>query len=276
MSSKDEILKLLQNEKGYISGERMAERLHISRNAVWKAIQSLKKQGYEISAVTNRGYILQGSDRTVLNREEICSSLDSGIDQNLIHLYDTVRSTNITAKEMAISGAVHGTTVIAGRQTGGQAHRERKFYSPTGGIYLSMILNPICFRLTKQTYFSETSAVAVMQAILDVCGIQTQIRGRNDLYYKNKKVCGILNEMVMDLEDADVQWIVTGIGIHFAENVTEFPEAIRKTTTSLYPDGNAEVSINRLTAEVINRFLLEKFGDVNKVRELYEKNHAED
>lgn len=275
MSSKDEILKLLQEEPAYISGEKMAERLHISRNAVWKAVQSLKKQGYEIQAVTNRGYILTGRNSIVLKKEEICRYLDPETDPDLLHVYESVKSTNIMAKEMAVSGAGHGTTIVAGRQTGGQAHREKSFYSPPGGIYLSIVLNPACFQRTDPEYFSETSAVAVMQAISEVCGIQTVIRGRNDLYYNGRKVCGILNEMVMDLEDSDIQWIVTGIGIHFAEKTSDFPEKVREVTTSLYPDGRPSISINRLAAEVMNEFLTEKYGSRGNVGKLYHDHHAD-
>lgn len=293
MGSKEQVLEFLLKKEGYISGEKMAEQLHISRNSVWKAIQSLRKEGYQIDAATNRGYALTGEDdiRAAARRaetgasggdeklkhlykEEIYQYLDPHIDRRLIHVYEKVDSTNKLAKEMAIAGAPHGTALIAGRQTGGQAHHLQSFYSPEGGIYLSLILNPEKFRRTDPAFFSETSAVAVMGAIRKVCGIQTEIRGKNDLYNRGKKVCGILNETVMDLENSDLQWIVSGIGIHFAERESDFPSGLRGVTGSLYPDGQAKESINYLAAEVVNQFLLEKFGDAEEVRSTYQTFHA--
>lgn len=295
MGSKEQVLELLLKNRGYISGEKMAEQLHISRNSVWKAIQSLRKAGYQIDAATNRGYALVDEDdihaasqRRVsvgasdeagnlkhLYKEEIFRYLNPYLDRRLIHVYEKVDSTNKLAKEMAIAGAPHGTALIAGKQTGGQAHHLQSFYSPEGGIYLSLILNPEKFRRTDPKFFSETSAVAVMGAIRKVCGIQTEIRGKNDLYDRKKKVCGILNETVMDLENSDLQWIVSGIGIHFAERESEFPENIRDVTGSLYPDGQAKASINYLAAEVVNQFVMEKFGDVEEVRKAYRMFHRD-
>lgn len=282
MNSRDEVLKLLREKDDFVSGERMAEQLHLSRNSIWKAIQSLKKQGYRIDAVTHRGYYLvrdsfgkkDPEQNRRLERSEILSYLDPDIRESMIHVFDEVDSTNTLAKRMAVEEAVHGTAVIAGRQSGGRAHHAEQFYSPDGGIYLSLILDPGKFKRTDPNYFSETTAVAVLLAIRKVCGIQTEIRKRNDLYYRNKKICGILNETVMDLEDSDMQWIVAGIGVHFAEKETEFPPQLRPTTGSLYPDGNAKTSISQLAAEIVNEFLNEKYGSPEEVRTVYRQYHV--
>lgn len=295
MSSKEKVLQCLRESEDFVSGAAIAKKLGLSRNSVWKAIESLRKQGFLIDAVTNRGYrlmepeafkepeeeisderIRKNSDGRTEQKEKLRADviiryLNPDINRKLIHVYDVVESTNKMAKELAIAGFPHGTTLIARRQTQGKAHRLKAFYSPDGGIYLSIILNPRKFRRMDPSFFSETTAVIVAESIRKICGLRTEIRNRNDIYYLNQKICGILNETGMDLDDEDFQWIVSGIGIHFSERGMDMTE---ENVASLYPDGNAKSSINALTAEIINQFFEEKYQNTESVRKLYDLYHA--
>ena len=112
MSSKSNILQILEKNRGtYVSGEELAQQLQISRSAIWKAISELKKEGYQIISVTNKGYCL--SDETdVISAEGIGPYLTNG-SQDMIHVFKTVDSTNLVAKKMALEQAPHGTVVLA-------------------------------------------------------------------------------------------------------------------------------------------------------------------
>jgi BirA family biotin operon repressor/biotin-[acetyl-CoA-carboxylase] ligase len=140
MTSKEQVLEFLQHNQGdYLSGEEMAAQLQLSRNAVWKAMKVLRRDGYVIDAVTKRGYrLLSQPDR--LNVERIQELL--GITHYDIRLYQEIDSTNQEAKKEAILGVKHGTVILAERQTAGNGRRNHKFASPEGGLYFSIILRP--------------------------------------------------------------------------------------------------------------------------------------
>lgn len=266
MSTRENVLKALEDNKGAaVSGEELANRLNISRAAVWKAIQELRKEGYRIEAVTNRGYCLS-PDSDVLSREGILSCLDGDFPAERIHVFKSLESTNLTAKKMALDGAPPGTVVIAGEQTGGRGRMGRSFYSPPdGGIYMSFILKPQ-FDAAKSVLITTAASVAVCKAIENVTGISCRIKWVNDIYFGEKKICGILTEAVTDFESGHIDYIVCGIGINYS---TSFPEELSGIAGSLFeppsPSGELstgkeiftgrEISRNRLIAEIINQIL---------------------
>ncbi|MGN0273787.1 MAG: HTH domain-containing protein [Chordicoccus sp.] len=144
MSSKEEVLAFLEkNKEKFCSGAYMASELGISRNAVWKAVNGLKKEGYAIEAVTNRGYrLVPGSpDNDRLSVQGLAPYLPEAYLER-IHIYESLPSTNRTAKELAVGGAEDGTVVIANGQTAGSGHADHSFFSPAGGIYMSMVRRP--------------------------------------------------------------------------------------------------------------------------------------
>lgn len=246
MTVKQELLKLLEENKGeYLSGEKTAETLGVSRTAVWKAINSLKKEGYPIDSVTNRGYMLS-SDSNLLSAEGILLSLKKDIPLTVYHETD---STNRQCIALALEGAEEGTTVVADKQTAGRGRRGRSFYSPSGtGIYLSILIRPK-FNISESVLVTVAASVAVSKAIEKVCGIEPQIKWVNDIYYNSRKVCGILTEAVTDFESGRISAVVTGIGINCS--TTEFPDDISGTAGCL----PGSFSRNELAAAVIDEFL---------------------
>ena len=190
MTSKERVLALLHDAQGaYLSGEQIASELALSRNAVWKAIQSLRKEGWRIDAATNRGYLLTG-ESAALSVDGMRPYLDQAVETERIFLYPTLLSTNRTAKEMAIAGAAHGTVVAADTQTEGSGRHARSFYSPPGGIYLSVILRPGRFPFTEPSVVTAYAAVAVTETVRQTTGLCAGIKPVNDVYLGERKIPG--------------------------------------------------------------------------------------
>ena len=295
MSSRDKVLILLESKKGeYISGEEIASVLGISRTAVWKAVNNLKKDGYRIDSVTNRGYCLS-PDSDILSRKTIRSCLDKA-DINVpveMDVFDTVSSTNTVclqhaSQDMRNSGddsSGKGTqedsgctgrqvyAAIAGGQTRGRGRRGRSFFSPDGtGLYMSMLLRPSGLGSDQAVKYTTVAAVAVAEAIEAVSGKSASIKWVNDIYVDGRKACGILTEASFNPEDATLDYAVVGIGINVYEPQGGFPEEIRDRAGALAgpvssPHRNSRTEDdeanevlrnggrNRLAAEIIARFL---------------------
>jgi BirA family biotin operon repressor/biotin-[acetyl-CoA-carboxylase] ligase len=248
-TTKAKVLQYLENNRGLsISGEKIADSIGVSRNAVWKAVAQLKKDGYRIKAVNNRGYCLCNIQRDIITAAQI-AHFSNNTDISRIKVYDTVESTNTAAKELAIAGAAHGTLIVSDCQTGGKGRYGREFISPRGsGIYMSMILRPSSGN--NPTLVTSYAAVAVCESIETLTAKSPKIKWVNDIFIDGKKVCGILNEAVTDFESGQVEWIVVGIGINFTacNNLPSHAGAI-------FEEDSPTTSRNNLIAEIAARML---------------------
>ncbi|HKM22765.1 MAG TPA: biotin--[acetyl-CoA-carboxylase] ligase [Lachnospiraceae bacterium] len=256
MSTKTNILALLEGNRGQsISGEGIAAHLGVSRNAVWKAVNELKKDGYNIEAVTNKGYCLS-QDNDILSAQGMLPYLTHKENADQIFVYDTLESTNITAKEMAIAKAKHGTVIIAEHQTSGRGRYNRVFHSPSGhGIYMSLILRPTQLGFSTPTLVTSFAAVCVCEAIEAITNAEPKIKWVNDIFMNGKKICGILTEAVTDFESGSIEWVVVGIGINFSTPLEAFPKDLREIVSSVFPDGRSTATRNQLVAEIVNRMV---------------------
>lgn len=262
MSSKDKVLELLEKNKNtYISGEAIASSLGISRNAIWKAINELRKQGYVIEAVNKKGYRL-GESNDIISAQGILSNMDRNIDSALIHIFDTLDSTNKTAKEMAMEGICHGSLIIARSQTIGKGRGTHSFYSPEGGIYMSVILSPEMLPTLEPDVITAYTGITVSDSIESLTGLSPKIKPINDLFIDGRKVCGILTESGIEFDSGMVQWIVVGIGINFDSDISQFPEDLQSIVGSLFKNGQAPISKNQLIAEIYSHLL--DWRQVNK------------
>ena len=268
MSSKDRVLDFLEkNKEDFISGEFMAESLGLSRTAVWKAIKELRNQGYVIEASSKKGYIL-GTSNDIISESGILAELStypanvpSGKKEKIysaivsshgmIHIHEKLDSTNRTAKELAIAGASGGTVVIAKSQTLGKGRREHEFFSPEGGIYMSIILTPEMLLSLEPDVITALAGVSVCKAVQDLCGITPKIKPVNDLFVDGKKICGILTESGTEFDTGTVQWIVIGIGINFDSDMSLFPKDLQSIAGALFELGKSTVTKNRLIAAII-------------------------
>lgn len=275
MNTKNRILELLEQHKGEsISGERIAGMLDISRNAVWKAIKELQKDGYTIDAVTNKGYCLS-DDNDIVSIQGIKPFLSEKgrLYEDKIRIYKSLESTNKTAKEMAIAGALHGTVIISDSQTRGRGRYSRSFFSPSGGgLYMSIVLRPEIMHFQNPTSVTAFAAVSVCDAIEVISDKTPEIKWVNDVLIDGKKVCGILTEAITDFESGRLEWIVLGIGINVYTRAEDFPEELRSLASSVFPDEKVPGVRNKLAAELINRILgFERLPGETELFERYKK-----
>ncbi len=253
MRSKEKVLELLEkNKTEYISGEAIATELGLSRNAIWKAINELRKAGYNIEAVSNKGYHL-GTDNDIISAQGILSYIENNSLADRIHVFDTVDSTNKVAKEMAIAGANHGTLIVATSQGTGRGRKDHSFYSPKGGIYMSIILSPEKLDSLNPDAITLQVGNAVCDSIEKLCNIKPTIKPINDLFVDGKKICGILTEAGTEFDSGLLQWIVVGIGINFDSDLSAFPPELQDIVGSLFAPGKGQVSKNQLIAEIYTK-----------------------
>lgn len=255
MSVKANVLKKLEENRGsYFSGEELAATLLVSRAAVWKSIRQLESEGYQIMASPNKGYCL-ASNNDMISVEGIRASLGQEYDSLDIHVDKVTESTNKNAKLYAIHGGNHGSVFIAEEQTAGRGRRGRSFISMKGyGIYMSLILKPNV-NSSNVVLITTAASVAVHRAILKVTQKSTKIKWVNDLYYENKKICGILTEAVTDCETGMIDSIILGIGINFNMKEEDIPEDLKGIVGALYQGDSGNITRNELIAEVINQVL---------------------
>ena len=243
---------------GTVEGAKLARELGVSRNAVWKVMNSLRQDGYEIEAVTNRGYrLVSAPDR--LSEAEIRRWLTGPGAVRELEIHGLLDSTNNRAKSLAAAGAVHGTAVIADSQSGGKGRLGRSFFSPEhSGVYMTVILRPDCTP-DKAGLLTSLAAVAAARAVEKVSGVDVKIKWVNDLYLNEKKICGILTEGGLGLEAGRLEYAAVGIGINV--NRMEFPPELREIATSVGNESGASPDRNRLIAEILNE-LDALYGDL--------------
>ena len=254
MTVQDHLRQLLETNKNtFLSGEEIARRLGVSRNAVWKAIKALQADGYPIQAVPNRGYCLAASS-DVLSESGIRQYLTGEARELDLHVYDSVDSTNLVLRKLASEGAPEGTVVIAAEQTGGRGRKGRSFYSPQGtGVYVSLLLKPK-IAPDDATLITTTAAVAVCGAVEALSGETASIKWVNDVFLRDKKVCGILTEGSFDMESGQFEYAILGTGINVYEPAGGFPPEIREIAGSVLTSPAPDAK-NRMIAAYLNRFL---------------------
>ncbi|MBP1736634.1 MAG: biotin--[acetyl-CoA-carboxylase] ligase [Oscillospiraceae bacterium] len=244
----------------------MSRALGITRAAVWKSIESLRQDGYEIDSLPNRGYRLHHSPDRLSVGELAWRLSDGPIGRELICL-DQVDSTNSELKRRAAEGAQEGLVVLADQQTGGRGRLGRSFSSPEGkGLYLSALLSPA---LPPSDVVNLTAwvAVAVCDAIERAAGVRPGIKWTNDIILNQKKLCGILTEMSMEAESDTLQYVVAGIGINVSQDESDFGD-LTSVATSLKLGTGLSVPRAELAAAVINA-LNEMYQDFPRNKAAY-------
>lgn len=240
------ILEILLNTDDFISGQEISEKLGVSRQAVWKAINALKEKGYEIQSVTNRGYRLVSSPN-YLNESSLKSLLHNKIiGKNLIVL-DSVNSTNDYLKKLGNEGCENGTVVAAREQTKGKGRLGRTWQSKKDdGIAFSVLLRP-SVAPSEVSAITPLAGLAVCKAIREYTKLDCVIKWPNDIIVGRKKLVGILTEMSAEFDA--VEYVITGIGINVDH--TSFPEEIAFKATSLLLETGRHIDKNEFLACVL-------------------------
>lgn len=226
-ATKERLAKMLEENRGsFLSGSRIAEQLGITRAAVWKQIRSLMADGYEIDAVTNRGYRL-GDRSDVITKEGLLTALGEEGERYTLEVHESITSTNTVLKERA-EDLPDWYVIVSGRQTAGRGRIGRSFYSPEAtGIYLSVLLRP-ALPAEQSVRITTAAAVAACRAIEETTDRKPGIKWVNDVFVEGRKACGILTEGSLNLETGGLDWVVMGIGFNVYEPEGGFPEEIRE------------------------------------------------
>lgn len=237
MTTKEAVLLYLQEHAGEpISGEKMALALNKSRTSIWKAIQSLKKEGYAIDSSTNKGYTLS-ENNDVLSEQQINQEL---IQQHhpinwVIQTMESTTSTNDLAKLYANQNSTTPAIFISEEQTAGRGRLGRKFVSPAKtGVYISLCLFPT-IALEDLSLITCATAVACVETLEELTGKSLNIKWVNDLFYQDKKVGGILTEVISDFESQQVQSLIVGMGINLIDALDAFPKELHSIVGSIFP-----------------------------------------
>ncbi len=231
----------------FLSGEQISAELGVSRAAVWKHIDQLRRVGYEIEAQPSRGYhLLRRPD--LLLPEMVRCDLNTACIGCEVHYFASTDSTNVRAGELGDSGAPEGTVVVAESQSAGRGRMGRSWISPAGvNLYTSVLLRPQILPL-QASQLTFMAAVAVARAVEAVTELPVTVKWPNDILINGKKVAGLLNEVSAEMEG--IHYVVLGIGININMDSGQFPADLRYPATSLMLELGASVERVELAREL--------------------------
>ncbi|MFB6466029.1 biotin--[acetyl-CoA-carboxylase] ligase [Cytobacillus sp. Hz8] len=252
------LLDAFTNSDGeYLSGQLLGDLLGISRAAVWKHIEELRKEGFELEAVRRKGYRILKTTKKVTADEIRLGLKTKFIGQN-IHYEDSVDSTQKVALQLGLNGAKEGTIVIAEEQVSGRGRMERPWHSPKyTGVWMSLIIRPN-IPIQNAPQLTLLTAVAVVQAIEEVTTLSPQIKWPNDILLNGKKITGILTELQAEADC--IKSIIIGIGINVNQKLQDYPQELQEIATSLAIEAKKEINRAELIRAVFTKF--EKLYDL--------------
>jgi BirA family transcriptional regulator, biotin operon repressor / biotin---[acetyl-CoA-carboxylase] ligase len=233
----------------FVSGELLSHKLGVTRTAIWKHINALESLGFSFESIHRRGYRLTGIPDIVLEPLlEAHLAPDTKLGRS-VHYLKAVDSTNVAAQKLVQQGASHGTIVCAGEQVGGKGRRGRVWFSPTGGLWMSVILRQP-FPLQRAAELTLLASVGIRRAIRQISDIDVKIKWPNDLLLNGKKICGILAEIRADGEN--VHYAVIGFGINTNIEKDLFPPELVNIATSLCGETGNLLSNIALAGKILN------------------------
>jgi len=256
-SNEEMILSFLaEGGEDYVSGAALSDKLGLSRTAVWKHVEQLRRLGYRIDAQASRGYrLLEVPDTlTALEVGPLLATRELG---RTLHHYDELDSTNVKAFELAHEGGFHGEVIVAEHQTAGKGRRGRVWVSPPGkSLAMSVIVRPE-IPPSRAPELTLVTAVALAETLRD-SGVDARIKWPNDVQIAGKKVAGILTELSADTER--VHFVILGIGVNLNVPAAEFPAEIAEIATSILAAKNQPVHRALFVAALLAK--LESWLDV--------------
>lgn len=264
---KSKILAKLKSTDGYVSGQEICEEFNVSRTAIWKIINKLRAEGYNIEAVSHKGYrIVNAPD--ILSKDEI----ESVVDNYKIIYMDEVDSTNNYAKRLAEDGEKADTLIVSDSQSAGRGRKGRSFASLKGkGIFMTLLKHPK-LEPQKASMITIVAAMAAREGILNATGLSCNIKWPNDIIYDGKKVCGILTEMSAEMQN--INYVVIGIGINTSNE--SFSDDIKDVAVSIKMAGKNTIKRSSIIAETVKSFdkyfeEFEKTGNLDCIVSEYNK-----
>ncbi|MFJ7725574.1 biotin--[acetyl-CoA-carboxylase] ligase [Neobacillus sp. NPDC097160] len=235
----------------FLSGQHLAELIGCSRTAVWKHIEELRKEGFELEAVRNKGYrIVKTPER--ITADEIRLGLATNFIGRNIHYEESVESTQKIAHRLSNEDVPEGSVIIAEEQLSGKGRMNRAWHSPKySGIWMSLILRPN-IPLTNAPQLTLLTAVAIVQAMVEETGLQPEIKWPNDILLNGKKVTGILTELQAEADR--IHSIIIGIGINVNQKKEDFPSELQEKASSLFIESGKLISRAGLIRSIFKHF----------------------
>ena len=268
------ILSFLKaHESEFLSGQDMSDILKISRVAVWKDIKKIRSLGYKIESKQNLGYRLVNSSELLLPWE-VMQDLNTEFLGKRVYYFDTINTTQNFAMEIASKNNENGTVIISKKQTGGRGRLKRKWKSPAGGIWMSIIIHPK-FDVSYTTLVPIATSLALCIAIEKTLKIKTELKWPNDVTLKGKKAAGVLVDT--SIVSNEIENMVLGIGINFKIKPLELANVIKKTpnfygvTTLVKNDERALPLVQQFLYELEEIFRLFNSRQIKKIKNEWTK-----
>lgn len=234
---REQVAALLAGAAGHISGEEMSRALGVTRAAVWKEIEALRRAGWPIESSTRKGYRLAGPP-PALSAPYISARLGKdNLFAGKVLVEQLVDSTNTRLKAEAHTTPT-GSALLAEEQSGGRGTHGRSFQSPRGdGLYLSVLIRPHV-GLADLLTLTGWVAVAAREGVAKASGAPVDIKWLNDLYLNGKKLCGILTEFALLAESGEPDYVVIGMGVNMNQTAETFAaQGLGGIATSLALEG---------------------------------------
>lgn len=252
---KKEILELLQQSDQYISGEMLSQTLNVTRTAIWKQINKLREEGFEIESSSKKGYRLN-TETDHFHKEDLEIALSRQPIFRKVYYHESLDSTNTEAKRLGATFEGDERLIVANQQLAGKGRRGREWVSDKGvGIYTTFLMRPE-LSPTKASMLTLVAGLATAQAIKAVTGLEAKIKWPNDLVVHGKKVCGILTEMSAEMDY--IHYVLVGVGVNVLQK--QIPEELSDMATSLWLElkkakmDTASLSRRQLLLEMVNAF----------------------
>jgi len=258
-------LKLHKSE--FLSGQDMSDVLKISRVAVWKDIKKIRSLGYKIESKQNLGYRLMDTTKLLLPWE-VTQNLDTKFLGKKVYYFNTIDTTQNFAMEIVTRNNMNGTIIIAKKQTGGRGRMKRKWKSPVGGIWMSIIIHPK-FGVSSTTLVPIAISLALCIAIEKTLKIKPELKWPNDVTVKGKKVAGVLVDA--SIVSNEIEYMIIGVGINFKIKPIELANVIKKTpnfygvTTLVKKDVNSLPLLHQFLYELENVFQMIDSMHIKKI-----------
>lgn len=249
---RQQLIEALSDADGqFLSGQALAEIIGCSRTAIWKHIEELRKDGFVLEAVRNKGYRIISTPEEI-SENEILFGLETERFGRNVHYFDSLESTQKVAYQLAYDGEPEGTLVIAEEQTSGRGRLGREWHSASGkGIWMSVIVRPD-LPPQKAPQFTLIAAVAVARAIEEVTEITPEIKWPNDVLIKGKKVVGILTELQAEADK--ISSLIIGIGMNVNHGPDDFPVEVKDIASSLFIEKGEKTSRAALIQSFLKSF----------------------
>ena len=248
------VLTFLKAHKSeYISGQDLSDVLKISRVAIWKHIERIKSLGYKIDSKQKLGYKLVRTTELLLPWE-IIDGIKTDFIGKRAYYFDTIDSTQTFAFKIASNPKENGTVIISNKQTAGKGRLKRKWLSPKGGIWLSVILHPK-FDISLTTLFPIAAALALAIAIEKTLKKKPELKWPNDVTIRGKKVAGMLVDL--SIESNEIENLILGVGINFKIDSKKIEKSLNNTENFYGISSLCKTTENTLPINLVQSFLFE-------------------